>query len=85
MTLSIYNFEWWNHVKNINKKLAKEKNSNKKNRDKIWYKKNKGGWNLKKKNDKQIKLQLKEWGLKLKIKKSYGVKLINICNLIDYL
>ena len=48
-------------------------------------KKNKGGWNLKKKNDKQIKLQLKEWGLKLKIKKSYGVKLINIRNLIDYL
>jgi hypothetical protein len=37
------------------------------------------------KNDKQIKLQLKEWELKLKIKKSYGVKLINICNLIDYL
>ena len=48
-------------------------------------KKNKGGWNLKKKNDKQIKLQLKKWGLKLKIKKSYGVKLINIRNLIDYL
>jgi hypothetical protein len=32
-----FNFEWWNHKKNINlENLSKEKNSYKNNRDRIW-------------------------------------------------
>jgi hypothetical protein len=75
--------------KNINNKTCKSKKySNKKIRIKFDGKKNKRWWNLKKKiNDpKQKKIIIKWMKTKFeRLKNHRGVKLKNICYLIDYL